>query len=119
MRQAKAFAFTIILVLMVANFVVPKPIVATLPHKNWDWLTPWPVKFVELARAPGREDRIAKADSIQDINDRIIMALIAALAGEFVHNLLELNELLFELWRDWAPSPANGGGGGEVCKCDF
>lgn len=121
MKQAKAFAFTIILVMMVANFVMPKPVVPTLPHKSWHWLKPWPVRMIESARAPVRESKIATAETIQDINERIILVLIGVVAGELVENFLELNLLLFDLLRDWAPSPDNGGGGGgDPCQaCDF
>jgi hypothetical protein len=113
MKEAKAFAFTIILMMMVVNFVVPKPVVPTLPHRSWDWLTPWPVQAVEK--------KVAKGESIQDINEKIILALMVMLAGEFLENFLELNTLLFDLWRDWAPSlDTGGGGGGETCQaCDF
>ncbi len=124
MQKAKAFAFTIILVMMVVNFIVPRPWLPTLPHKSWHWLTPWPVQVIESVRQPRSTGQVARADTAQEINERILLALIAVAAGAFIEGLNSLTITLVERALDTLQSGGSGstgtGGGGDLCaQCDF
>ena len=82
MQKAKAFAFTIILVMMVANFIIPRPWVPTFPHKSWQWLTPWPTQIAQATVAP--------AISYQDLERIIVGALVGLLVRDFAERLERL-----------------------------
>lgn len=101
-ETAKALAFTLVLIMFVTNFFITRPIVPTLPHKSWDWLTPWPLQAVRIARAD-----LSEADKL--FFGYLAMAVTTVLAG----NLMELNEAIVDaLMRAWESGGSGSGGGG-------
>lgn len=105
MRETtKGIAFTVVLAMLVVNFVLPRPVVPTLPHESWHWLTPWPVQVVKA--------------STNDWETLIEIGVAIELAREFLVGLERLAlENLYGAARDWlegggSTSPTGGGGGG-------
>lgn len=82
MQKAKAFAFTIILVMMAVNFITPRPWVPTLPHKSWQWLTPWPTQIVQATVAP--------AMTYEDLQRIIVGTIVGFLVRDFAVRLERL-----------------------------
>lgn len=113
MKEAtRGIAFTVVLVVLVSNFLLPRPLVPTLPHKSWDWLTPWPIQVV-------------RAGELEPLETLIKLTFAAELIREFLQGLQRLAaESLYQMIRDaiqqggtsgtTSSSGPAGGGGGEI-----
>lgn len=106
-EAAKGVAFTLALVMLLANFTASRPIIPTLPHRSWDWLTPWPLQVVR-----------AGSDDLDAAELAIKVGIAIELAREFLQGLQRLvAESLYDMIRDalerggTVTSPAGGGGG--------
>lgn len=113
MREAtKGIAFTLVLVVLAANFLLPRPLVPTLPHKSWDWLTPWPLQVVRAGEFEPFETAIKIAIGVE-LTREFLQALHRLVAENLYHILRDALERYGASSSGGSRGPA-GGGGGEI-----